>query len=398
MWLTTLFVKRPTLVFVLLALIAVAGSIAWATLVQQQYPNVSQPTVSVAVTYTGASPTVMRDSIVRPIEDQIAGQPDLQTLNSTIQGGQATISATFTLTSNVNTDLVNVQKAIQAAGKSLPTDLTAPTVSVRDPSESVVVVLSLTSSSLTASELSLITTGRIEPAFQQIVGVSNVQPGGSVTPAYEVTVDPRKLEANRLTLTDVVNTVSAGNVRAPGGIVYAPNRETNVDIRGDVIDPSSILGLPISVPATSGASTTAVGPINPVAGTINPWTSASAVLRVSDIASVSAGYEPRRQYGSVNGINGLFLQIQKTSDASEVDASNNVLAALPRIRGQFPDITFSVVNVQSKFTEQQIDSVIRTLLEGVVLTGVVMLFFLHSWRNASWCSSRSRPRSAWRSS
>jgi HAE1 family hydrophobic/amphiphilic exporter-1 len=386
MWLTTLFVKRPTLVFVLLALIAVAGSIAWATLVRQQYPNVSQPTVSVGVTYNGASPTVMRDSIVRPIEDQIAGQPDLQTLNSTIQGGQATISAIFTLNSNVNTDLVNIQKAIQAAGKSLPSDLTAPTIAVRDPSESIVVTLSLTSSSLTASELSLITTGRIEPAFQQIDGVSNVTPGGSVTPAYEVTVDPRKLEANHLTLTDVVNTVGASNVRAPGGIVYAPNRETNVDIRGDIIDPASILGLPISVPSTGTTSTTsttnAPAAINPTVGAINPWTSASAVLRISDIASVSAGFEPRRQYGSVNGVGGLFLQIQKTSDASEVDASNNVLAALPRIKTQFPDINFNIINVQSKYTEQQLDSVMRTLMEGVVLTGIVMLFFLHSWRNA----------------
>jgi HAE1 family hydrophobic/amphiphilic exporter-1 len=383
MWLTTLFVKRPTLVFVLLALIAVAGSIAWSTLVRQQYPNVSQPTVTVGVVYNGASPTVMRDSIVRPIEDQIAGAPDLQTLNSTIQGGQATISAIFTINSNVNTDLVNIQKAIQQSSRALPSDLTAPTVNVRDPSESVVVTLSLTSSSLTASELSLITTGRVEPLFQQVPGVSFVTPGGSVTPAYEVTVDPRRLEAYHLTLTDVVNTVSASNVRAPGGIAYSDNRETPVDIRGDIIDPESILGLPISVPS-SGIPTTLgnVGPINGTLGAINPWTSASAVLRVSDIATVSAGYEPRRQYGSVNGINGLFLQIQKTSDASEVDASNSVLAALPRVRTQFPQINFNVINVQSKYTEQQLDSVMRTLLEGVVLTGIVMLFFLHSWRNA----------------
>ena len=61
MWLTSLFVRRPTLVFVLLALIAVAGSIAWSTLVRQYSPNVSQPTVTVSVNYNGASPTVMRD-------------------------------------------------------------------------------------------------------------------------------------------------------------------------------------------------------------------------------------------------------------------------------------------------------------------------------------------------
>ena len=118
MWLTTLFVRRPTLVFVLLALIAVAGAIAWSTLVRQYSPNVSQPTVTVGVVYNGASPTVMRDSIVRPIEDQIAGAPDLQTLNSTIQGGQATISSIFTINSNVNTDLVNIQKAIQQASRA----------------------------------------------------------------------------------------------------------------------------------------------------------------------------------------------------------------------------------------------------------------------------------------
>ena len=383
MWLTSLFVRRPTLVFVLLALIAVAGSIAWTTLVRQYSPNVSQPTVTVGVNYSGASPTVMRDSIVRPIEDQIAGAPNLQTLNSTIQGGQATISAIFTINSNVNTDLVNVQKAIQQSSRALPTDLTAPTVSVRDPSESTVVTLSLTSASLTASELSLITVGRIEPLFQQIPGVSFVTPGGSVTPAYEVTVDPRKLEAYKLTLSDVVSTVSSSNVRAPGGIAYGTNRETNVDIRGDIIDPSSILGLPISVPPSSSSSVAGlVGAINGNVGAVDPWTSASAVLRVGDIATVSAGFTPRRQYGSVNGVNGLFLQIQKTSDASEVDASNNVLAALPRAQTQFPEIRFAVINVQSKYTEQQLDSVMRTLLEGVVLTGIVMLFFLHSWRNA----------------
>ncbi len=383
MWLTSLFVRRPTLVFVLLALIAVAGSIAWTTLVRQYSPNVSQPTVTVGVNYSGASPTVMRDSIVRPIEDQIAGAPNLQTLNSTIQGGQATISAIFTITSNVNTDLVNVQKAIQQSSRALPTDLTAPTVSVRDPSESTVVTLSLTSASLTASELSLITVGRIEPLFQQIPGVSFVTPGGSVTPAYEVTVDPRKLEAYKLTLSDVVSTVSSSNVRAPGGIAYGTNRETNVDIRGDIIDPSSILGLPISVPPSSSSSVSGlVGAINGNVGAVDPWTSASAVLRIGDIATVSAGFTPRRQYGSVNGVNGLFLQIQKTSDASEVDASNNVLAALPRAQTQFPEIRFAVINVQSKYTEQQLDSVMRTLLEGVVLTGIVMLFFLHSWRNA----------------
>jgi hydrophobic/amphiphilic exporter-1 (mainly G- bacteria), HAE1 family len=384
MSLTALFVRRPTLVFVLLALMLLAGTIAATTLVQQQFPNVSNPTVSVQVSYNGASTTVMRDSIVRPIEDAISGSPDLQTLSSNIQAGQATISAAFYITSNVNTDLVNVQKALQTALHNLPTDLQPPTLSVRDPSQATVVTLSLTSTKLTASQLSLIATGRIVPALQQVQDVSFVTVGGSVTPAYEVVVDPRKLSAANLTLNDVVTTVGGSNTRAPGGIAYGANRETQIDIRGDIYSPDSILGLPISVPSSSSSAanvSSTSGNLSAGNGAVNGWTSANQVLRVGDVASVVDGYEPRRQSASVNGINGVFMQVQKTSASSEVTASDNVIAALPKVQAQFPDINFSVINVQSKYTAQQINSVIRTLIEGIVLTGLVMLFFLGSWRN-----------------
>jgi HAE1 family hydrophobic/amphiphilic exporter-1 len=381
MWLTSLFVKRSTLVFVLIALISLAGTISWVTLVRQQYPNVSQPTIRVQLTYSGATTTVMRDSIVAPIEDQIAGSPNLQTMNSTIQDGQATIAAIFTLTSDENTDLVNVQKAVQAASHNLPSDLQSPVVSINDPSEAVVVTLSLSSSKMTAGELSLIAEGRVVPALEQVTGVSNVNEGGNVTPAYEVTVDPRRLVANKLTLNDVINTVANNNLRAPGGIVYLPNSEVNVDIRGDIITPESILGLPISPATTTGTPQTA-GSVGGNAGTIDPWTSAPSVLRIADVAAVADSYEPRRTSATVSGLNGVFLQVQKASDASEVDASNAVIAVLPKIRAQFPDINFSVINVQSKYTAQQLDGVIRTLLEGIALTGIVMLLFLQSWRNA----------------
>jgi HAE1 family hydrophobic/amphiphilic exporter-1 len=374
--LTALFVRRPTLVFVLLALMLLAGALAAKTLVQQQFPNVSQPTVSLNVSYSGASTTVMRDSIVKPIEDALAGTRDLQTLSSNIQAGQATIAATFAITSDQNTDLVNTQKALTQALHNLPSDLQTPTVSVRDPSEAVVVTIALTSTKMSASELSLIANGRIVPAIEQVPDVSGVTVGGGITPAYEVVVDPHKLSAYNLTLNDVITTVAGSNTRAPGGIAYGPNRETQIDIRGDIISPQSILGLPIAAPNNNAAASQSA------TSGLNAWAAPPQVLRVADVASVVAGNEPRRAYASVNETSGVFLQVQKASASSEVTASDNVLAALPRLRAQFPDINFSIINVQSKYTAQQIDSVIRTLCEGIVLTGIVMLFFLGSWRNA----------------
>jgi len=374
MSITALFVRRPSLVFVLLALMALAGTMAYRTLVQQQFPNVSQPTISVSVQYSGASPTVMRDTIVRPIEDAIAGTPDLQTISSNVQSGRATISAAFYLTSNVNTDLVNVQKSLQSAQHRLPTNLQAPTVNVRDPSEATVVTLSLTSSKLTESQLSLIANDEVVPALNQVPDISYVSVGGGATPAYEVVVDPQKLAAANLTLNDVITTVGSSNTRAAGGTAYGRDRETQIDVRGDISSPQSIAFLPIAPPRASAVTGTT--------GATDPWTSAPEVLRIADVASVADSYTPRQLNGFVNGINGVFLSVQKSSTSSEITASDNVLAALPRIRAQFPDITFAVINVQSKFTQQQISGVINTLLEGIALTGLVMLFFLGSWRNA----------------
>jgi len=384
MSLTSVFVRRPPLVFVLLALMGLAGTIAYRSLVQQQFPNVSVPTVSISVQYSGASPTVMRDTIVRPIEDSIAGTPNLQTLSSNIQAGRATISAAFYITSDVNTDLVNVQKSLQTAQHQLPTNLQPPTVNVRDPSEATVVTLSMTSSKLTESQLSLIANNQVVPYISQIPDISYVTVGGGATPAYEVVVDPQKLAAANLTLNDVVTTVGTSNTRAAGGTAYGRNRQTQIDIRGDIFQPQSISYLPISPPAASSSASPSVTSGNLAAGTgaTDPWTSAAQVLRVGDVANVVNGYEPRVMNASVNGINGVFLAVQKSSTSSEVTASDNVIAALPRLQAQFPDVTFGIVNVQSKFTQQQIAGVINTLLEGIALTGVVMLFFLGSWRNA----------------
>jgi len=389
MSLTRLFIKRPTLVFVLIALMSFGGIISSVTLVKQLFPNVTQPTITIQVTYSGASVTEMRDNIVAPIEQNLAGSTDLQTINSVVQQGRATISAVYTLGSDVATDLTLTQKAVQNASKQLPTNITPPTVSINDPSESVVITLALYSKKLSLGQLSLYADNVIGPKIQQIPGVSFANVIGDVTPAYEVEVDPYKLLSRNLTLTDVMNAVGNQNNRVPGGIAYEPNRETTIDVRGDITNIASVARLPIAPPAqtsqtgtTSGQVSEPFGGVSALAGNINPWTASNAQPRVEDVAKVVDGYEPARRLAQITGRPGLFINVQKASDASEVTASENVLRALPLLKRQFPEIDFRVINTQSKFTGFQIALVTRTLMEGILLTGIAMVFFLRSWRNA----------------
>ncbi len=145
MWLTRLFVQRPALVFVMIAFVTVAGLLAYRGLTQQQFPNIDLPTISIQVNFPGASPTEMRDNIVRPLEDAIAGAPGLDTLNATVLQGRATISAIFSLSTDSTTALVEIQQRVQSAQSQLPTDLRAPTINSFDPGQSEVVSLSVSS-------------------------------------------------------------------------------------------------------------------------------------------------------------------------------------------------------------------------------------------------------------
>ncbi|HTX03840.1 MAG TPA: efflux RND transporter permease subunit [Candidatus Acidoferrales bacterium] len=377
MSLTRLFVNRPTLVFVIVALMTFAGVVSTMTIVKQLFPNVSQPTVTINVQYNGASVTEMRDNIVAPIEQQLAGTTDLQTINSTVQQGTASIVAVYYLGSDIATDVALTQKAVQSAEKELPTNLTPPVIQIRDPSQSVVISLGVFSSKLSTGQLSLIVDNVIVPRIQQIKGISNVFVGGDVIPAYEVEADPAKLAARNLTLNDLINTLTNDNQRVPGGIAYAPNRETTIDVRGDITTPNTIANLPVIV---SGSA--APNGLSTLPGGVDTWTASNAVTRIGDVAKVVAGNELQRRYAQVNGRPGLFLFVQKASDASEVDSSENVLHDLPQIERQFPELQFKLLNTQSRFTTQQIDLVTRTLTEAMILTGIAMLFFLRSWRSA----------------
>ncbi len=387
--LTRLFIRRPTLVFVIVSLMMFAGILSTATIVKQLYPDVSQPTVTISVQYNGASVTEMRDNIVAPIEQNLAGTQDLQTFNSVVQQGQATISAIFDINSDSATDLALTNKAIQAAEKYLPTNLTPPTVNLYDPAQSTVVTLAIYSQKLSLSRLALYAVNVIAPQLEQVPGISFANVGGVVTPAYEVVVDPARLAAANLTLNDVINTLQSNNQRVPGGYAYEPNRQTTIDIRGDIQSLDSVRNLPIvtsASPALANSTGAQVesyqGGVNALAGVVDPWTASNSVIRIGDVATVTEGYEPRLQYAHISGRPGLFLQIQKASTGSEVDASNNVLKALTEVERRFPEISFRVINVQSKFTEQQINIVTRTLMLAILLTGIAMIFFLRSWRSA----------------
>ncbi len=355
---TKLFVTRPTLAAVLVALAAIGGGLAAYTMRVQELPNIVPPLADVIVFYPAASPAEMRDGIVRPLEDQIAGAPHLVHMQSTVQQGFATIQAVFDLKSASAEDILEVQRRVQAAQPQLPSDLAPPSVEDFDPGAADVVQLAVSSKTLSAQALSAQIASGLAPAIEQLAGVGYVQVRGLVTPAIEVSVDPAKLTDKGLTIDDVSATIARADVHGAGGIIAGSRRETGIDIRGDVNGRSAVASLPIPIPGPS-------------------------VVRISDVASVRDSGAPARIFSYVGGDPGYVVHVQKATQASEVDAARAVIADLPALREQFPGMTIDVLDDTSQYTADQLDGVLRTLVEAIALVAIVMMLFLRSWRNAA---------------
>ncbi|HLW38470.1 MAG TPA: efflux RND transporter permease subunit [Candidatus Eremiobacteraceae bacterium] len=362
---TKLFVTRPTLAVVAVAVAVIGGLLAIFGLREQELPNVGVPIVDIIIFYPGATPIEMRDQIVRPIEDQLAGAPSLEHTQTNLQQGFASIVAQFSLKSSRTEDLVEVQRRMQAAQSQLPSDLVTPRIETIDPGESAVVSLAVTSKSLSTGALSALIQNQLIPALEQVPGVGYVQANGIVTPSVQVEVDPAKLRDRNLTINDVIGAIAVNNIRLPGGILYGANAETGINIRGDIHGPQSVAALQITPPAL------ALGAATP------------APVRVRDIAKVSDAYETERIYAYVNGQPNFFLTVQKSVGANEVDTAKGVIANLPQLQQRFRGIGFTVIDNQSTYTQSLLTGVFRTLLEGILLVGIVMIFFLRSWRNAA---------------
>jgi len=371
---TKLFVSRPTLAAVLVALMTIGGLLAAKDMRMQDLPNVDVPHIVIVLFYPGASPAEMQDSVVRPIEDQLAGAPGLEHIQTRIQQGFATILTQFSLHSKKTDALVEVQRRLQIAQGQLPSDLPAPIVETFDPGESDIISLSVASDTLSPGALSSLIRNKIVPALEQVNGVGRVESYGIVTPSIEVEVDPRKLSSAGLAINDVVGAIAGSNVRAPGGILRGNEHETGINIRGDITGAASVATLPIGSAPLSDSQFRAL---------LNPNVPSPKLYKVGDVARVTDSNEPQRIYAYVNGKPTLLLNIKKDTSASEIDTARGVINMLPELQRQFPDVIITLINDASSSTRQQVSGVSRTLIEGIVLVAIVMVFFLRSWRNAT---------------
>ena len=359
MWLTRFAITRPVITAMVFIGLALYGLFAYLNLGVNLFPNVSFPIVAVHAAYPGASPAEMEKLVIKPIEDQIDGMENLDRLSATAQEGTATVIARFKLDSDLNYETIDVQRRVDTARIYMPSDLTPPEVDKFGTGSDPILEEALSSKKLSDAALSDLVTQRIVPELKAVPGVLSVDTAGDTAREIHVFPDQSRLLAANATLADLSSVLERNNANLPGGRIDATTQETTVSVHADIVQPQDILAIPMPVPG--GAQTT---------------------MRVGDVATVEDGHVEQRRPTHYNGRASILLDVQRQIDADTLKTTELTRVAIAKIAREFPDVQFGEIDASADYTRASVNGVLQSLLEGIVLTAIVMLLFLHAWRNA----------------
>ncbi|GAC1311259.1 MAG: efflux RND transporter permease subunit [Vulcanimicrobiaceae bacterium] len=359
MWLTRFAITRPVITAMVFIGLALYGLVSYRALGVNLFPNVSFPIVAVRASYPGASPAEMEKLVIKPIEDQLDGMENLERLSATAQEGTATVVAKFKLDSDLDYETIDVQRRVDTARIYMPNDLVPPLVSKFGTGNDPIVEEALSSQRFSAAQLSDLVAQRIVPALKAVPGVLSVDTAGDTAREIHVYPDQGRLLATNVTLPDLASVLERNNANLPGGRIDAATQETTVSVHADIVAPQDILRIPVSAP---GAAQTGI--------------------TIGDLARVDDGHVEQRRPTHYNGSGAIVLEVQRQIDADTVKTTELARVAFAKIARDFPGVRFAEIDASSDYTNASVSGVLQSLFEGIVLTAIVMLLFLHAWRNA----------------
>lgn len=359
MWLTRFALTRPVVTAMVFFALSLFGFIAYFQIGRSQNPpGTEYPLVYVAAFYPGASPQEMEKFVVKPLEDQLNGVDNVDRITATTQEGEAEVNVIFKIDTNIDLAAIDVQRRVDTARVFMPSDLDPPVVGKAGSSEPLM-TLAVSSKSLSQSALGDLVQNQLQPVLRQLPNIQEVNLRGVQTPEFHVDPDPARLLGVNATLNDVFNAVASNNALVPGGRIDRPTSESTVSIHADILNANDIAMIPLPIPGES-----------------------SKLLHVGDVAKVSANHVDQRYISKYNGEPRVRVQLLKDITADEISTTKIVREKLKGIEAQFPQLTFHEIDAPADYTQASLTGVWQSLGEGILLTAIVMLLFLHAWRNA----------------
>jgi hydrophobe/amphiphile efflux-1 (HAE1) family protein len=363
---SSVFIHRPRLAFVISIVITVAGLIALRSLPVAQFPDIVPPQVQVRATYPGANAAAVEASVAQVIEAQVNGVEKMIYMKSTSgSDGSYTLSVSFQVGSDPDLNTVNVMNRVNQATSKLPAEVQQLGVTTSKQSSALlqVVVLHSPDSSRDGLFLSNYATINVIDTLARVPGVGQAMLFGALDYSMRVWLDMERMASLDIAPQDVIQALNSQNVQAAVGRVGAAPLTDEVDFQ---------------------LSITALGRLSSVEEFENVVVRATkdgSLVRIKDIARVELGSKSSDSYGRYNGRPAAGIAIYQSPGANAIAVAEGVRNAMKVLAERFPSgISDDVMYDTTVFVEKTIESVVHTLFEAFILVAIVVFVFLGNLR------------------
>src|SRR3989339_1297639 len=356
-------IKRPAFTIVLSLLLMAIGLICYQKLPLRYLPKITVPVISISTDYPGAASNLVETQVTNVLEDAVSGLPGLKFMTSTSQNGNSQIVLTFNIDTNLDNAAQDVRANVAKVADQLPADIKPPVVSKTDPNAQPILFFAYFNPGESVGNLTNYVQQFVIPQFNASPGVARVALWSSHYDALRINLNPEKMAAREITVSDVKQVLQNENKDVPSGEIEGDQLSYTVTTDLKLHRPESFSDLVIK-------------------------DEGNQVIQLKDIADVTVGSEHRTidtsvHYFSVNGKSGVAIGLIPESGGNDLTMTDNALKLSRQIASNLPFGMQQIVEYnQSDFTEASLHSVYEAIFEAFFLVLLVIVLFLGSLRAA----------------
>ena len=350
--LSSLAVDNATSIFLLTFMILLFGYRSYVTMPKESFPEIPWPKIYINTVYFGNSAADMENLVTRPIEDELNAITELKTVTSSSLQDYSLIVAEFEADIDLDDATRKVKDAVDKAKPELPTDLTKePEVLDINLSEIPIMTVNI-SGNYTNDELRDYAE-YLQEKIEDLSEISSVDLKGARDREVSIEMDLPKMQSLQISFDDIENAIRAENITMSGGELLTNDFRRTIRVLGEFENVEQMQNLIVK-------------------------SENQAPVYLKDIAKVTFGFEEQTSIARADGLPVISLDVIKRSGENLLDASDKIKAVVDEAKARIfpPDLSISVFNDQSVQTRLMVSNLENSIISGVILVVLVLLFFL----------------------
>jgi hydrophobic/amphiphilic exporter-1 (mainly G- bacteria), HAE1 family len=364
MWFTRVSLQNPVFATMLMLALVVLGLFSYQRLQIDQFPNIDLPVVVVSTEYPGASPEIVENEVTKKVEEAVNSVAGISALTSRSFENASLVVIEFQLHINGRKAADDVREKVSVMRPNLRAEVKEPRILRFDPSArsiwSVAVLPDATSGNgrtPNAVELTNWAEQVLKKRLENVRGVGSVTLVGATRREINIYLNPQAMESLGVSAEQVTSAVRSENQDLPVGAVRTLEQERVVQIEGRFARPEDLAQLIVT-------------------------RKAGVPVRLGQVARIVDGAQERENSALYNGERTLLLTVQKSQDENTIAVTDGLKKTLAELKAQLPPgVRLEPIVDNSRPIRVAVDNVRRTLIEGALLTVLIVFLFLNSWRS-----------------